>query len=330
MSEFQKQQYKDVYNLKDANLKVIRNGIDLSLFPAPRGRKRVPGQIVYAARPERGLENLVKPGGIMDQLLAGGSPIKLFVAHYDNTTEQMKPYYEMLWSRCMALPNVQLLGSLTKTQLYDLYSRSWAYVYPTEFEEISCISAMEAQACGLPFITTPVAALVETLHPNARIMIEGKASDPETQTKFCEALNALYLDDAAWSKMSVAGYNHALSLSWDPVAINLLDEADRAMRHRTDNPARLYKHFFEMSDIEMCKKMDASIPLTEKEHGYIEKHYGFMESPEAYREHNLKVDSPVEGHPEFTGSTFEHYERLGNNGRFLTVLEFIRANYGEV
>lgn len=51
------------YPLK--NIKVIPNGIvPIEIIPAPRSET----QIVYAARPERGLENLIKEGGIMERL----------------------------------------------------------------------------------------------------------------------------------------------------------------------------------------------------------------------------------------------------------------------
>jgi len=252
MSQFQKKQYMDVYGLPDEMLTVIRNGIDLELFPAPMARKREMGQMVYCARPERGLENLVKVGGIMEQLLNDNVPVTLSVAHYDNTTEQMKGYYNHLWDRCAALPNVNVLGSLTKKQLYDLYSRSWLYVYPTDFEEISCISAMEAMACGLPFLTTPTAALVETLDKDAAIFIDGPASSEECQKKFVDKIKTLANAPDTMLRMSKAGYKKATDLTWDPVAKQIAELADGILREKTSDPARLYKHFFRLSDIDAC------------------------------------------------------------------------------
>lgn len=333
MSEFQKKQYEEIYGFPPEMHEVIRNGIDLSLFPAPYSRERVPGQMVYTARPERGLENLVKPGGIMQRLLEAKAPVKLMVAHYDNTTEQMKPYYEMLWQRCRELPNVKLLGSLTKEALYDLYSRSWAYVYPTEFEEISCITAMEAMACGLPFITTPVAALTETLHKDAVKFIDVKAPTPEGTQAFCNEINWLYNDQKRWGKMSGSGYAHASGLGWDPVADRLISLADGIMREKSSSPERLYKHFFRMSDVEMCRKIEKDFPadaleLAAPEIEYVKKNFSFTESPEAYREQYRKVDGPIEG-TKHGGAQVSQWDGSDNEPRWRTLRDFLLANKGK-
>jgi 2-polyprenyl-3-methyl-5-hydroxy-6-metoxy-1,4-benzoquinol methylase/glycosyltransferase involved in cell wall biosynthesis len=327
MSEFQKKQYIDVYSLPEQYIKKIRNGIDLAAFPAPRSKPRQLGQIVFAARPERGLENLVGHGGIMERLLAHNAPVKLLVAHYDNTVPEMKAYYEMLWNRCNQLPNVQVVGNLTKTQLYDLYSRSFAYVYPTDFEEISCISAMEAQACGLPVITTPTAALVETLHPDARIMIDGPATGTECHYNFVTAINGLYNDELRWARMSKAGYDHALDLTWEPVAEDLLAEADNIMREKSSNPSRLFKHFYEMSDIETCKMLSGTgdLELVQESVNRVNTDYEFMNSPDAYREQYDKIDGPIEG-TIHGGAKISHYDGSENEPRMIVLRDFVCAN----
>jgi glycosyltransferase involved in cell wall biosynthesis len=46
------------------------------------------------------------------------------------------------------------------------------WLYPTWFSETSCITAMEAQAAGLIVVTSPIAALKETVGPRGYI-VEG-------------------------------------------------------------------------------------------------------------------------------------------------------------
>lgn len=330
MSQFQKEQYKEVYGIPDEGIEVIRNGIDLSLFPAPRKSiDKVKGQMVYCARPERGLENLVRPGGIMEQLAKEVPEATLLVAHYDNTVEQMKSYYEMLWSRCKELPNVRLLGSLTKKQLYDLYSRSWLYVYPTPsgmaqtFDEISCISAMEARACGLPFLSTARGALKETVAPGTGVLIPGDGFDEDVQRRFVKEIKRLYHDEIGWQRLSREAYKQGISLTWEPVAGRLTLLADEIMAERTSDPDRVYKQFLRVSDIEMCREIekDHPLPLCEKEKKFVAKGWAFTESPEAYREHYKLVDA---------GATVDHWEQSEGETRWLTLRDFLRRNKGKI
>lgn len=163
VSEWHRQQVHQVYGIPLASIAVGRNGIypedfagDAATHGPGVGKKR----LTYTSRPERGLVHLVREGGIMEQL---GDDYHLVVCHYDNTTPDMAPFYQQLWSRCQALPNVTLLPPQTKADLYGIMRAAWLHVYPSEFEETSCITAMETQAAGLPFLGSRCGALPETL-----------------------------------------------------------------------------------------------------------------------------------------------------------------------
>ena len=158
VSEYHKKQLHEVTGYPLKNIRVTRNGIVKfdSLVSVPREEKT----LLYSARPERGLEYLVKPGtGIMCKL----PDFKLRVTMYENYPDHMMEYYRQLWAWCDALPNVEMLGPKTQLQLRQLMRSSWAYIYPTAFEEVSCILAREAIEQGLPFICTEIGALKETL-----------------------------------------------------------------------------------------------------------------------------------------------------------------------
>jgi glycosyltransferase involved in cell wall biosynthesis len=329
MSQFQKKQYSEVYGIPEPAMEVIRNGIDLSLFPESRKLEdRQKGIMLYSARPERGLENLVRPGGIMDKLLEKAPDVNLLVAHYDNTTDQMRPYYEMLWRRISEMKNVQMLGSLTKEKLYDVYSRAWLYCYPTpapispDFDEISCISAMEAQACGLPFLTTSRGALVETVAPGTGIIVPGNGLEERVQDAFVAEIQSLMQDDERWNGFSKAGYLNSKYLGWEPVAQRILNLSHSVLSKRTEDPVRVYKHFLLMSDIAMCRYMEKEqqdnerfMSLTEKEREFVKEGWYFTESPDKFREHYLKVDA---------GATVEHYEKSEEEPRWIVLRDFLR------
>lgn len=157
VSEYHRQQIHDVTGYPLNFIKATRNGIVKfdDLLPVTR----VDRSLLYSARPERGLENLVRKGGIMERL----PEFTLQVTMYENFPEHMMEYYRYLWQRCEELPNVEMVGAKTQMQLRQMMRGAWAYVYPTAFEEVSCILAREAIEQHLPFITTRVGALPETL-----------------------------------------------------------------------------------------------------------------------------------------------------------------------
>lgn len=177
VSEYHKKQICSVYGIPETSVFVLPNGIDPQLFEnlkypeLPKDKKK----LIYISRPERGLENLIKPDGIMDQL---PDDYELYICCYNNMTQQMAPYYEKLWRRAEEMPNVHNLGFLTKKQLYSFMAVMDLMVYPTpakrfaDFREVSCIAVMEAMASGLPVITTLKGALPETLDGAGAVFVD--------------------------------------------------------------------------------------------------------------------------------------------------------------
>lgn len=183
VSNYHKTQVCEVYGLDPDFVYAIENGVDVSLFEGVGDefeQKHLVGikellkdkaLLTYSSRPERGLEHLVCEGGIMERLLAEDPNLHLAVCGYDNTTPEMAGFYNYLWERCETLPNVTNLGALSKSDLASLLSSAFLHVYPTEFEEVSCITAMEVANAGIPFISSDCAALPETCGDSGSILI---------------------------------------------------------------------------------------------------------------------------------------------------------------
>lgn len=203
VSEYHKQQVCEVYGLKQDFVHPVLNGVDPELFKdleekywikkdehfgcVIKNRALYPyflsskkKYLLYSSRPERGLEHLVRPGGIMDRIKDEAPDCHLLVCGYENTTEQMRDYYNMLWQRCDELDNVTNIGALTKIELAQLMKNCWMHVYPTEFEEVSCITAMETATAGLPFLSSECAALPETCgEPNQLLPLKNDKADED-------------------------------------------------------------------------------------------------------------------------------------------------------
>lgn len=204
LSEFHRRQVHDVTGYPLESLRVVRNGI--ARLPAAPPVEREPRTLLYAARPERGLEWLVRPDGVMTQL----GDFRLLVCGYEMPGDLDSPYYARLRRLCDARPDVRRLGPLPAGELRRLMARVWAYVYPTEFEEVSCILARECIEQRLPVIATRVGALPETL-------ADGALWAPDTGAGFVAAVRRLDADGALYASLQQR-LSARTDLYWDDVA----------------------------------------------------------------------------------------------------------------
>lgn len=279
VSEFHKEQVAAVYDLPKEYIYATKNGIDYSFKPfTDTNENRIPRSLIFAARPERGLENLVGEGGIMEQL----TDCHLYVAGYDNTTAQMRTYYSYLWNRCIDLPNVTNLGALGKEQLYNYLRSMMLYVYPTTFKDTSCILAMEAQACGLPFIGPKIAALPETLRSGGASLIPLKANGEINKNKFIKTIRGLLDNENAWRGLHKRCKNIKqpwadIAEDWTQLFFELLEKKS------ITNKRRLFYHFEENSDIIAMMKAGA----TEESYPSLKNNYEFL-LKDTFKDHYRK------------------------------------------
>lgn len=249
----------------------------IDAMPSPaRDRKK----LMYCARPERGLDVLLT--SVLPELLRRDPALRLFLAGYDNTLPHMEAFY----AHCARLAagfgdRVVNLGFLTKDLLYAHYLTAGAYVYTTPsptsalFREISCLSAMEAQACGLPIVATAAGALTETVAPGAGAFIGqanekgdptwdgGEILDPTSERyrdAFCDAVMRLVRDDAAWNRASSTGEMRGRELDWSAVAKDWEARCYEWIAAHNDDPIRLVRHYIKHSDIVAAKDLLQSLP----------------------------------------------------------------------
>ena len=219
VSEWHRQQVHLATGYPLEFIKALRNGIvPVETIDAPK----ISNQLVYAARPERGLDNLIKPNGIMEHL----QDFNLSVAMYNHFPDHMKNYYHGIFSRMKEMNNVNFLGSLAQKDLRQVIKDSVAYIYPTQFEETSCIIARECIEQRTPVLTTKTGALPETLK-DCGIFFEDwlqyfKISEPEKGSEGWCKLFASFVIDTLNFPLLMDKTREAMSirtdLYWDDVA----------------------------------------------------------------------------------------------------------------
>lgn len=279
VSEFHRQQVAKVYDVNPDYIYPTKNGIDYSNETLKKKNdNRIPRSLFFAARPERGLENLVGKNGIMESL----SDCHLYVAGYNNTTPQMKSYYEYLWTRCRELGNVTNLGALGKEALYGYMKSMMLYVYPTTFQDTSCIMAMESQACGLPFVGPKIAALPETLKNGGANLLSNGSNNKVNKNKFVKAIRYLLDNENQWKSLHKKCKN--IHQSWSNIAKDWSKLFEKEIEKKSlSDKKRLWSHFELNSDIIAMQKAGA----TQENCRTLKENYAFL-LENRFKEHYKK------------------------------------------
>lgn len=153
--------------LSENHVLVTRNGIrtsDFSFLP-----EKTPNRFIWTSSPDRGLEYLLRQ--VWPEVIKAKPDSTLHVYYgFDNMekladqkSELYKSYVRDLKYLVDTSKNVVYHGRVAPKKLSEAFLKSTHWAYPTDFQETSCISAMEAMASGLNIIYTPVGALPETV-----------------------------------------------------------------------------------------------------------------------------------------------------------------------
>jgi len=314
VSNWFKNQIVECWNPNPDTVTPIHNGVDYSLFEqfelkdnshAHMGEGEKPITMIYSSRPERGLDRLVMPGGIMEQLLEKAPHIKLKVCGYEHPVPNLEGFYGMLRERIEQLPNCEHIGALTKIDLVKLMcTEADVWCYPTEFEEVSCITAMEAMAAGLYIMTTNTAALPETIGDYENCYMLG--SQDKVIEKFVERLSTF---SNRFRRRPRRNY------TWAQTAGEIEYIVDEILDAQSDIDAKA-KHFLHISDIAMLDWMPVVPDVVLEEM----KLYDFRNDQAAYAVHYADGTEEMYDGPDFV------YEGEGfiNHPRFTQVAASIQ------
>jgi 2-polyprenyl-3-methyl-5-hydroxy-6-metoxy-1,4-benzoquinol methylase len=203
-------------------------------------------------------------------------------------------FYTYLEECASRLPNVTNFGALTKQQLAAVQMACGLLVYPTEFEEVSCITAMEAMAANLPMLASEHGALPETCKDSGTVLLplkDGAADEDAFVTNIQwyelhpEELQTLRHKQAVASE--TRSWAHAVDIFEEQIA--------EVFAKRSSSPARMARHLIEHSDISALREMnEASAGQTpvnaihDQALGEAVEMYAFARSTEATVSHYEK------------------------------------------
>ena len=181
--------------LKD-KITIINNGINSHLFNL--NNKKIANKFVYTSCSERGLAKLIQ---LWPSILENLPDAELFISSYNNfpKSDEDNKILEFIKKS----PSIKHVGKLNRKELYELMSSSEYWLYPSYFQETSCITSLELLASEVICLYYPVAGLVNTVGDYGIPISEGNEID--------KLLNLSVKQKIEFKKK---GKEYALACSW--------------------------------------------------------------------------------------------------------------------
>ena len=160
-SHWNYEKFRYFFDIPTERSVVIKNGTNN--FPQRKiYKKGEPIKILHHNTPWRGLNVVLRA---MQEIKNPNITLDVYSstqvygdAFKQNNDDQFKPLYE----QAQQLPNVNYIGYKPNEYILEHMTDYDLYVYPSIFEETSCVSALEALASGVHVITNNFGALYET------------------------------------------------------------------------------------------------------------------------------------------------------------------------
>ena len=160
-SHWNYEKFRHYFDIPTERSVVIKNGLDY--FPKRKiYKKGDPIKIIHHCTPWRGLnvlllamQDIKDPNITLDVY----SSAKVYGSEFSENND--KDFYA-LYEQAKQLPNVNYIGYKPHEYIKEVLPNYNMFVYPSIFEETSCVSALEALASGIHVITNNFGALYET------------------------------------------------------------------------------------------------------------------------------------------------------------------------
>jgi len=155
-TEWHKNRFLDLYPELNNKIITINNGISVDKFIFKTNK--ISNKFVYTSCSERGLDRLLE---LWPQIIQNLPDAQLFISSYNKFPSN--DYEKNLDEIIKKHDSITHLGCLNKDDLYKLMSTSEYWLYPTNFDETSCITSMEMLMSEVICIYYSRGGLVNTL-----------------------------------------------------------------------------------------------------------------------------------------------------------------------
>ena len=220
LSNFHKNFIHSICGVPLDKILVTRNGIDPDRFSL-KLEEKIPGRVIFSSSPDRGLDRAIK---VMDRVYDKFAVAELHCYYgFDNMlkmnkVDEVNKLQKMINDR----PYVRFHGNLTQSELTKEFQKAEVWLYPTNFLETYCITAIEALCCSAYPVVRSWGALPDTLsEAKANRMATILDSDCESEEQVASYAGAVL--DALYTKKHTIVEVDSKKYSWESVAREWID-----------------------------------------------------------------------------------------------------------
>lgn len=199
------------YRLPDADVRVVACGVESKFFAIGRERRPEPFLLcVSTLHPHKNLDALLRA---FAEFHRSRPEFRLVIAGLRGFAAAN---LERLRRKLGLQEAVRFTGWIPQEELYDLFARAHAFVYPSTFEGFG-LPVLEALAAGIPTACSNIQPLAD---------IAGDAAlqfDPGDSTALADAMLRIVSDEPLRAELALAGPERAALFSWKTTALLTLD-----------------------------------------------------------------------------------------------------------
>jgi glycosyltransferase involved in cell wall biosynthesis len=194
------------YRLPDDKIRVIPLGVDPKFFEIARDRRPEPMLLsVSTLHPHKNLDRLLRAFAVFHRARPEFRLVIAGLRGFD--TENLEGLRQSLG----LADHVEFTGWIPREDIYSLYARACAFVYPSTFEGFG-LPVLEALAAGVPTACSNIEPLA-SMAGDAALQF-----DPENEKGLLDAMMRLVADEGLRARLSSAGPQRAAQFSWDTTA----------------------------------------------------------------------------------------------------------------
>jgi len=195
------------YRVPEASIVVVPHGVDSALFGLRRAQLEPFVLCVSTLHPHKNLERLIRA------YARNKRDYRLVIAGFRGFHA---PAIEKLVNDLSLGEQVQITGWIGREELYRLYDRALAFIYPSTFEGFG-MPVLEAMAAAVPVACSHIAPLREVAAETALYF------DPLEEEAVAAALDRIVSDQALRTRLAQAGRERARSFTWERSAAKTLE-----------------------------------------------------------------------------------------------------------